>query len=100
MMVFYFFYLLQADGPRVLRCWNLMLLSWRYAGHTKYSLDIIHLVEAVKATATPCPRLAHVITWCKFVNSHGGRGNNLPVHLYNYGAPEQNPKRLSASCWC
>ena len=70
----------QADGPRVLRCWKFMLLYWRYAGHTKYSLEVIHLLGAVKATATPC--LAHEITWCRFVNSRGGSRNNIPVDLY------------------
>lgn len=54
----------QADVPRVLRCWKFMLLYWRYAGHTKYSLEVIHLLGPIKATVTP--RLAHEITWCRF----------------------------------
>ena len=57
-----------------------MLLYWRYAGHTKYSLEVIYLLGAVKPTATP--RLAHEITWCRFVNSRGGRENNIPVDLF------------------
>ena len=70
----------QGDGPCIPRCWKFMLLYWRYAGHTKYSLEVIHLLGAVKATATP--RLAHEITWCRFVNSRGGLGNSIPVDLY------------------
>ena len=70
----------RGDGPRDLRCWKFMLLYWRYAGHTKYSLEVIHLIGAIKATATP--RLAHEITWCRFVSSRGGSGNNIPVDLY------------------
>ena len=69
----------RGDGPRVLRCWKFMLLYWKYAGHTKYSLEVIHLLGAVKATATP--RLAHEITWCRFVNSCGGPAN-IPMDLF------------------
>ena len=55
-----------------------MMLYWRHAGHTKYALEAVHLLGAVNATATP--RVAHELTWCRFVN-RGGVGNNLPVDL-------------------
>ena len=70
----------EGDGPRLLRCWKLMMLYWRHAGHTKYALEAVHLLGAVNATATP--RIAHELTWCRFVNNCGGAGNNLPVDLY------------------
>lgn len=70
----------EGDGIRVLRCWKFMLLYWRYGGHTKYALEALYLLGAVNATATP--RIAYELTWCRFVNTCGGAGNNIPVDLY------------------
>ena len=70
----------EGDGERVLRCWKFMLLYWRCGGHTKYTLETIHLLGAVHATCTA--RVAHELTWCRFINRRGGAGNNLPVDLY------------------
>ena len=66
--------------PESLDVGNLCSCTGGYAGHTKYSLELIYLLGPVKATATP--RLAHEITWCRFVNSRGGRGNNISVDLF------------------
>ena len=57
-----------------------MLLYWRHAGHTTYCLETFQLLACVNATATS--RIAHEVTWCRFVNSRGGAGNNIPVDLY------------------
>lgn len=70
----------EGDGLRVVRCWKFMLLYWRYAGHTKYALEALRLLGAVNGTATL--RTAEEITWCRFVNSRGGPGNNIPVDLF------------------
>jgi len=70
----------EGDGPRLLRCWKLMMMYWRHGGHTKYALETLHLLGAIQATATP--RVAHELMWCRFVNNRGGAGNNLPVDLY------------------
>lgn len=70
----------EGDGIRVLRCWKFMLLYWRYGNHTKYCLEAFHLLASVNATATP--RIAHEIIWCRFVNSRGGSGKNIPVDLF------------------
>ena len=67
-------------GPRVTRCWKFMLLHWRYAKHTKYSLEALHLLAAINATATE--RIAHELTWCRFINTRGVPGGNMPVDLY------------------
>ena len=41
----------EGDGPRV-RCWKFMLLHWRYARHTKYSLEVLHMIAAIDCTAS------------------------------------------------
>ena len=69
-----------AAGPRVTRCWKFMLLHWRYAKHAKYSLEALHLLAAINATATE--RIAHELTWCRFINTRGVPGGNMPVDLY------------------
>ena len=70
----------EGDGLRIIRCWKFMLLHWRHAGHTKYAHEVVHLVCAVQATASP--RLAHELVWCRTVNSRGGAGSNIPADLY------------------
>ena len=67
-------------GPRVIRYWKFMLLHWRYAKHTKYSLEALHLLAAINATATE--RIVHELTWCRFINTRGVPGGNMPVDLY------------------
>lgn len=69
-----------AAGPRVTRCRKFMLLHWRYAKHAKYSLEALHLLAAINATATE--RIAHELTWCRFINTRGVLGGNMPVDLY------------------
>lgn len=68
------------DGPRVVRCWKFMLLHWRHAKHTKYSLEALHLIAAINATATE--RIPYELVWCRFINTRGVPGGNILVDLY------------------
>ena len=70
----------EGDGPRIFRCWKLMLLYWWHAGHTKYAHEAVHFIGAVKATASP--RIAQELLWCRTVNTCGGAGSNIPVDLF------------------
>ena len=70
----------EGDGPRVVRCWKFMLLHWRHAKHTKYSLEALHLIAGINATATE--RIAHELTWCRFINTRGVPGGNIPIDLF------------------
>ena len=73
----------RGDGPRDLRCWKFMLLYYLCycTGGMLAKPNIAwNLIGAIKATATP--HLAHEITWCRFVSSRGGSGNNIPLDLY------------------
>ena len=70
----------EGDGSRVIRCWKYMLLHWRHAKHSKYCLEALHLMGAINATATE--RIAHELTWCRFINTRGVAGANVPVDLF------------------
>lgn len=70
----------EGDGPRVIRCWKFMLLHWRHARHTKYSLEVLHLIAAIHSTASE--RIAHELIWCRFINTRGVPGGNIPIDLF------------------
>ena len=70
----------EGDGSRVIRCWKYMLLHWCHAKHSKYCLEALHLIGAINATATE--RIAHELTWCRFINTRGVPGANMPVDLF------------------
>lgn len=69
----------KGDGLRVIRCWKFMLLHWRHAKYTKYSMETLHLLAAINATATE--RIAYELVWCRFINTRGAPGGNIQVDL-------------------
>lgn len=71
----------EGDGPRILRCWKVMLIYFQYARHSNYVKEAIFLQAAVNATATP--HVAGQMTWSRTVNTKGGQGRNIPVDLHN-----------------
>ena len=54
------------SGPRIFRCWKLMLLHWKHAGHTKYAYETTELISSIKAAS---PRIVHELLWCRVVNT-------------------------------
>ena len=71
----------EGDGERVFRCWRLMLPHFKSSGRTKYSLEALRIQFQVKSILSP--QLAHQVMWDRFVNTRGGRGNNIPCDLHN-----------------
>ena len=57
-----------------------MLLYFRFAGKRKYALEAFHFLAKVNSTSST--RLAAQIKWSRVVNTHGGKGKNIPVDLY------------------
>lgn len=57
-----------------------MLLHWWHAKHTKHSLEALHLIAAINATATE--RIPYELVWCRFINTRGVPGGNILVDLY------------------
>ena len=70
----------EGDGERVLRLWKIMMLHFHSERKTKYALEALRLQFQV---ATLQPYLSHQLTWGRFVNTHGGKGRNIPCDLHN-----------------
>ncbi len=70
----------EGDGPRVLRCWKVLLLHFFAGRRTKYALEALRIQIQL---ATLSPDLVHQLTWGRFVSSHGGKGRNIPCDLHN-----------------
>ena len=70
----------EGDGPRIIRCWKVMMLHFYTRRNTKYCLEALRLQCDL---ASLPPHLAHQLTWGRCVNTHGGAGQNLPCDLHN-----------------
>eukprot|EP00731_Ephydatia_muelleri_P013473 Em0007g783a len=62
----------EEDGERVIRCWKLYMLHFHAERKTKYAFEALRLQFQL---ATLQPYLVHQLTWGRFVNTHGGKGN-------------------------
>ena len=71
----------EGDGDRVIRCWKLFLLHFRAdSTRSKYAWEALRLqFQLVHLPSS----LSHQLRWERFVNMHGGKGNNIPCDLYN-----------------
>ena len=70
----------EGDGERVIRCWKLCMLHLHSERKTKYALEALRLQFQLR---TLQPYLVHQLTWGRFVNTHGGKGRNIPCDLHN-----------------
>ena len=70
----------EGDGDRMARCWRVMLLYFAYGERSKYALEAVHLQAALNGGVSPC--LREELLWCRFVNSQGGVGKNIPSDLF------------------
>ena len=71
----------EGDGPRILCCWKLMLIYYRYAKHYKYALERFNLLAQVHVLAST--RVKHQLIWSQVVNTRCGMDKNVPVDLHN-----------------
>jgi len=70
----------EGDGPRILRCWKILMIHFYSNGNTKYCLQALKLNFQL---ATLSPDLVNQLTWGRFINTHGGAGHNIPCDLHN-----------------
>ena len=70
---------IQGDGARILLCLPYLLLLFHHYKRTKYSYVI--LLHLVKVYALLPESLAHELVYCRFWNTKGGAGNNIPLDL-------------------
>ncbi len=66
----------EGDGDRMMVIWKLLLLYFRSTGHRNYALEAVNLLAQ-----TLSERDAFRVKWCRFVNSRGHLGTNLPCDL-------------------
>jgi len=65
---------------RLIRYWKFLLLYFRFAGHTKYAQEALHLQFVQNDAASP--HVAKQLLWGRFVSTRGGKGHNLPIDLH------------------
>ena len=70
----------EGDGECVMRCWKLFMLHFHAEKKTKYALEALRLQFQL---VTLQPYLVHQLMWGRFVNTHGGKGQNIPCDLHN-----------------
>lgn len=70
----------EGDGERICRCWKIFLLLFHCYKHTKYAWEALKLQFQL---ASLPPSLAYQVKWGRFVNTRGGKGNNIPCDLFN-----------------
>ena len=66
-----------ADGERVLRLYKFFCLFYKVSICLKYAIAMLHLQAQVKCLLSP--RLAHSLTWNRFVNHQGQIDTNFPM---------------------
>lgn len=70
----------EGDGPRIVCCWKVFMVHFFENGNTKYSLEALRL--QCQLASLPL-YLVHQLLWGRFVNTHGGKGHNIPCDLHN-----------------
>ena len=63
------------DGVRLARIYKFMIVHFRAAGKVKYAHYSLRLIAQIKALLTP--RMAHQVTWNRFVNNAGRPDSNV-----------------------
>ena len=70
----------EGNGDEVLRCWKYFLPVFKASGRTNYAIETFLTLYRLQYTLSP--RLAHQLTWSRFVNTHGRRGHNIECDLH------------------
>ena len=53
----------EGDGERIVRCWKLLMLYFRVAGHTKYVLEAFTFLAMVNGVASRHPHIIREFLW-------------------------------------
>lgn len=63
------------DGERLMNLFSVALLYYEAYGHTHYTYSTLLLTVQLKATLSP--KMAHSVTWSRFLNGNGGSEGSL-----------------------
>ena len=69
------------DGERIVRLYKFFILHFKAAGKTKYAYHSLRLQAQVQCLLTE--KMAHLVTWNRFVNNKGGATSNVEVDRDN-----------------
>ena len=69
----------EGDGERILRMWKFLLLLFKQAGKTKYSIEAARLLGCVHVKLSE--RKAYELMWNRTCSTHGGFGSNKSLDL-------------------
>ena len=70
----------EGDGGQMIRLWKFLLLLFKQAGKTKYSLEAMHLLFDVAVALSK--KRSHELTWNQTCTTNGGTGCNKPLDLH------------------
>ena len=70
----------EGDRERVLRCWKFLMLIFKATQRKNYACEAFNLLAQEKFILSP--RLSQQLTWSRFINTRGGKGNNIPCDLH------------------
>ena len=69
----------EGDGARIIRLWKFLLVTFKQAGRTKYSIEALQLLWDVTIALTE--KQSHELIWNRTCNTRGGAGHNKPLDL-------------------
>lgn len=69
----------EGDGERILRLWKFLLLLFKQAGKTKYSIEAARLLCCVHVTLSE--QKAYELMWNRTCSTHGGLGSTKSLDL-------------------
>ncbi len=70
----------EGDGLRLLRCWRYLLLIFRAAHRTNYTIEAFTLLSQEKFLLSPRTELQ--LKCNRTINTHGRSGKNVPCDLH------------------
>ena len=70
----------EGDGGRQCTSWKLFMPHFQSNGRRKYAWEALR--QQFQLASLP-PHLSFELKWGRFVNVHGGKGNNIPCDLFN-----------------
>jgi len=85
----------KSSSPSLRR--KFLLLYFRFAGHTKYAQEALHLQFVLNGAASP--RVAKQLLWGRVVSTRGGKGHNLPIDLHMEHLAKSVCQRLHNWTW-
>ena len=70
----------EGDGQRVLRCWKFLMIIFKATQRKNYACEAFNLLAQQRFILSP--RLSQQLVWSRFINTRGGKGNNIPCDLH------------------